>query len=343
MTTALAAALLVVGCGALRTTDRVFNGQTVEGYYIAPEAYAAYVEGAYREARGEWAQAEQAYQRALRSDGQSPQIWTRLGVLACRDSLPRAQEHFDRALALDPFAPAWTELARCLAARRQPMEALAAALNGARLDPKGAHSNLLVVRLYRETAQPGLARDWLFAWLLLEPELETMAEPLNQEAHLLGDAALSSLAATILRRHAARGHPPAGEPPPASAVANALLAGELERARELASEAGISPLKLAMLSLEAGRADLALTQAELVARANPGDSAALITALAAAALLQDQRRFRELLRETQSDELPPRELAQRFSTLLRASVGDEAADSWRSAYLRALAFRATPP
>lgn len=348
MLPALGALLLAVGCGSLRTTERVFNGQTVEGRYIESQAYAAYTEGAYREARGEWAQAEQAYRRALRSDGQSPQIWTRLGVLACRDSLPRAREHFERALALQPFAPAWTELARCLAARQQPKEALQAALNGTRLDPRGASSNLLLIRLYRETAQPQLARAWLFAWLLLDPELDTLAEQLSQESRLLADEELTVLTAATLQRHMGRRQPPlqplalATSDTPA-ALADALRAGELERARALASEAGLSPLELATLALDSGSTKLALEQAELLVQANPDDSAALITGLAAAALQGDEPRFRSLLRRTESDELPPRDLAQRLTGLLREKVGDEAAESWRSAYVRALATRATPP
>lgn len=347
MLTALGALLLAVACSSLRTTERVFNGQVVEGHYIESEAYAAYIEGAYREARGEWTQAEQAYRRALRSDSQSPQIWTRLGALACRDSLPRAQEHFERALALEPFAPAWTERARCLAARQRPREALEAALNGARLDPRGASSNLLLIRLYRETAQPQLARAWLFAWLLLDPELETRAEQLSQEVRLLEDDELTLLAAATLQRHVGRGHAPLqpltlAQMHTSPALQGALRAGELERARALASEAGLSPLTLATLALESGHTRLALEQAELLVRANPHDAAALITGLVAAALEGDERRFRELLRCTQSDELPPRELAQRLAGLLRDKVGEEAAESWRSAYLRALAARATP-
>lgn len=345
---ALGALLLASGCSSLRSTERVFHGQVVEGHYIEPEAYAAYVEGAYREARGEWAQAEQAYRRALRSDGRSPEIWTRLGALACRDSLPRAQEHFERALAVESFAPAWTERARCLAARRQTKQALQAALNGARLDPRGASSNLLLVRLYRETSQPQLARAWLFAWLLLYPELENFSEQLRQEARLLGDEALTALTTATLQRHTARGHAPLQGPPPAGAespegVQAALRTGELAQARMLASEAGLSPLRLATLALESGRADLALEQAELLVRADPSGSAALITGLLAAALLGEEQRFRELLRHTQSDDLPPRELAEQLTGLLRARLGDEEAELWRAAYLRALAARSTPP
>ena len=57
------------------------NGRTVNGAYIEPEAYAAYTEGAYREARGEWAAAERAYRSAIEEDPDSPGIWLRLGVL----------------------------------------------------------------------------------------------------------------------------------------------------------------------------------------------------------------------------------------------------------------------
>jgi hypothetical protein len=179
--------------------------------------------------------------------------------------------------------------------------------------------------------------------LLLEPDLETMAGQLSQEARLLDDEELKSLAAVHLRRHAGRGYLDTGEQPHPAALQDALRAGELERARALASETAVPPTKLAMLSLEAGRADLALAQAELLVRANPGDSSALIIGLVAAALLRDEQRFRELLRRARSDELPPQEIAQHLTGLLRDSVGADAADSWRSAYLRALATSATPP
>lgn len=344
----LGAVLLGGACASLRTTDRVFDGQTIEGHYIDPDAYAAYVEGAYREARGEWAQADMAYRRALRSDGQSPQIWTRLGVLACRDSLPRAVEHFERALALEPFAPAWTEQARCLAARQRPKDALQSALQAVPLDPRGAASNLLIVRLYREASRVDVARSWLFSWLLLEPDLETYSGELQREARLLADTELTALTSAALDRHAASGHAPLPAPASVGSAApaqllRALRAGELERARELASSARISPLKLATFALESGRADLALAQAELLVQANPHDSAALVAGLLAAAQQEDERRFRELLRQARGDDLPPRELALLLANLMRGRVGSEAAESWRSAYLRALATRATPP
>ncbi|MEY4549652.1 MAG: hypothetical protein RL685_5847 [Pseudomonadota bacterium] len=340
--------LLGGACSSLRTTERVFDGQTIEGHYIASDAYAAYVEGAYREARGEWAQAEVAYRRALRSDGQSPQIWTRLGALACRDSLPRALEHFERALALEQFAPAWSEQARCLAARQRPKDALEAALQAVPLDPRGASSNLLVVRLYREASRLDVARAWLFSWLLLEPELETYGDELRRESGLLADRELTALTSAALDRHAARGHAPLPALPGAASATpvellSVLRAGDLDRARELASSARISPLKLATLAIESGRADLALAQAELLVQANPHDSAALVAGLLAAALQQDERRFRELLRQTKADALPPRELALLLAKLLQGRIGNEAAESWRSAYLRALATRATPP
>jgi hypothetical protein len=344
----LGAMLLGNSCSSLRTTERVFDGQTVAGHYIEPEAYAACVQGAYHEAREEWAQAEAAYRRALRSDGQSPQLWTRLGALACRESLPRGLEHFERALALEPFAPAWTEQARCLAARQRPKEALQSALQAVHLDPRGSSPNLLVVRLYRESSRADLARSWLFAWLLLEPELETQSDELRRESRLLEDPALAALTTAALAHHATRGQdglpalPLAAQATPTELL-RTLRAGEIERARELASDTGVSPLQLATLAINNGRADLALAQAELLLQANPRDSAALVAGLLAAALQENERRFGELLRQAKSDALPPRELALLLTGLLRGRIGDEAAESWRSAYLRALATRATPP
>ncbi|HVZ32007.1 MAG TPA: hypothetical protein VG963_06260, partial [Polyangiaceae bacterium] len=117
----LAGALLALtACSSGHGTERVFDGHTVSGRYIQPEAYAAYTEGVVREEHGDLAGAEQAYRQALLHDGQSPEILTRLGVLACRQSVPRALRLFDRADAREPYAPAWTARARCLSSQRSP-------------------------------------------------------------------------------------------------------------------------------------------------------------------------------------------------------------------------------
>jgi hypothetical protein len=68
-----------------------------------------------------------------------------------------------------------------------------------------------------------------------------------------------------------------------------------------------------------------------------------VAALLAAASLENDAPFRRLLRQAESDALPPLALAQLLGNLLRARIGDEAAESWRAAYLHAIAARATPP
>jgi hypothetical protein len=344
----LGALLGSLACGATRSTERVFNGRTEQGRYIDSQAYAAYTEGAYREAHGDWAGAELAYRRALLRDGQSPQILTRLGVIACRQSLPRALRHFERATALEEYAPAWLERARCLGSQQKAAPALQAALRSVDLDPESAETNLLVARLYRESAQPARARAWLFAWLLLEPELGDRSAELLRESELLADAELSLLVRGELEKRAAPSvREPndsrsgrAGNRPPAALIA-ALRAGELDQARELAAEAHIPPLQLALIATANAKPELGLAQAELLLDANPRDSGALVAGLLAAAQLSDERAFRRLLRRAEGAEVPPVELAQSLTVLLRARLGDEAADSWRQAYLRAIADRAT--
>jgi hypothetical protein len=346
----LLALLGSLACGAVRSTERVFNGRTEQGRYIDAEAYAAYTEGVYREAHGDWAGAELAYRQALTRDGQSPQILTRLGALACRKSLSRALRHFERASALEPYAPAWLERARCLSSQQKAGPALQAALRSVDLDPESAESNLLVARLYRESGQPVRARAWLFAWLLLEPELGDRIAELRRESELLADAELSALVRAELERRVERSAlvqndsrvGPVGNSA-ASALISAIRKGELNRARELATETHVPPLQLALIATANAKPDLGLAQAELLLEANPRDSAALVAGLLAAAQLGDEPSFRRLLRRAEGDAVPPLELARSLTELLRARLGDEAADSWRQAYLRAIAARATSP
>jgi hypothetical protein len=331
--------LAMSACSSSRGTDRVFDGHTVQGRYIQPEAYAAYTEGVYREEHRDFAGAEQAYRRALLRDGQSPEILTRLGTLACRESAPRALRLFDRANALEPYAPAWTARARCLSGQKQATAALEAALHAVRLAPDAVEANLLVARLYRENAQPELARAWLFAWLLLEPALGADARDLQGETALLGDAQLSLLANEAIERHAehtegARPQRATGAPPPA--LLAAIRAAETQRARQLATEALVTPLELSLLATANAQPEFGLAQAELLLDANPRDSGALIAGLLAAAQLSDDQPLRRLLKKAQGDQVPPPGLARSLGEVLRARIDDEAARSWSQAYQRVL-------
>jgi len=344
--------LLCLACSSSRSsTERVFNGRTQPGHYIEPEAYAAYTRGAYHEARGEWAEAERAYQHALESDESSPDIWTRLGAIACRTDLGQALEHFDQALDSEGYAPAWAERARCLHAHQKADAALEAARRSIQLDPHDADMNLLIVRLYHAATRDEQARAWLFAWLLSEPELGGRDSDLLEQASRLGDPALSALVQAQLAR---RRRSAAGQLADTSALAatpsetpggvlGALRAGDLAAARVAAAEAKVSPLELALLATKSGQPALGLSQARLLLAADPRDADALIAALDAARLSGDETAFLSLLRGAQSAQLPSLPLAKMLAELLRGRIGDAAADDWRDTYLRAIAPAVNPP
>jgi tetratricopeptide (TPR) repeat protein len=343
----LGCTLLCLACSASRSTERVFNGRTLPGHYIEPEAYAAFTRGAYHEARGEWTEAERAYRQALRSDGESPDIWTRLGALACRTDLEQAIEHFDQAGVREDYAPAWAERARCLDAHQKLDAALEAARHAIQLDPEDRDMNLLVARLYHATAKDEQARAWLFAWLLREPQLGGRDTDLLEQSSRLGDATLSALLHGELARRrritaeqladtsalAARPSETAG------GVLGALRAGDLAAARLAAAHAKISPLELALLAIENGRPELGLAQAQLLLAADPHDADVLIVALDAASLSGNEASFRALLRGAVNSELPALQRAKVLSKLLHSRIGSLAADHWQDAYLRANAPR----
>jgi len=343
--------LLCLACSSSRSTERVFNGRTTPGHYIEPEAYAAYTRGAYHEARGEWADAERAYRQALESDESSPDIWTRLGAIACRADLGQALEDFEQALASEEYAPAWAERARCLHAHQKPDAALTAAQRAVQLEPRDADMNLLIVRLYHASSKDEQARAWLFAWLLREPELGGRDSELRDQSSQLGDATLSALvqaelarrqrtAARQLTETSALVTAPSEVP---GGVLAALRAGDLAAARAAAAEAKLSSLELALLATKHGQPELGLSQAQLLLAADPRDADALIAALDAARSSGNEASFSALLRGAQSTGLPGLSLAKLLTQLLRGRISDEAADHWRDAYLRVIAPQVNPP
>jgi hypothetical protein len=154
---------------------------------------------------------------------------------------------------------------------------------------------------------------------------------------LLGDGALSLLASEVLQRrseHADGGRARAAPGKPPLALIAAIRAQETDHARQLATEAHITPLELSLLATAQAQPTLGLAQAELLLDANPRDSDALIAGLQAAAQLSDDQPLRRLLRKAQGGRAPAPELARAFGEVLRARIDDEAARSWREAYQR---------
>jgi hypothetical protein len=302
----LALGAVLLGCGAHRTTERVFDGHTVVGSYIEPEAYAAFADGVYREAHGDAKGALSSYRRAQASDSDSPAIAVRIAALTCPADLDAALAELDTSGIGRDYAPAWFERARCLRHHGQGDAALAAVRRAVMLDADDPDANLLAARLLREHQTPQAAGAWLFAWLLADPEAAARRASIQTEADELGDAELAELAR---------------EGPSA--------------ARDLAlpdpEEAAPTPLERARRASATDPA-LALAEARRVLAANPRDADALVLALFAAHRLGDERALTELLRAAASRTRPEADLAPLVIELLHHRAGDDAAQTWADAY-----------
>jgi tetratricopeptide (TPR) repeat protein len=313
----LGACLLgLLGCSSAQSTQRLFHGHVEVGPYVEPEAYAAFAEGVYLEQQGDWAGAASAFRRARALDPDSPGIAARLGAIACRTSLEAALDELQTSGIARDYAPAWAERARCLLAHHDPSRALEAARRAVMLDPSNPDANLSIAQIHREQGQPERARAWLFAWALGDPDAGAYRAAIAEQAQLLGDGALTLLMEQLGRRVA-------DDPDADDAVAPS------------------SPTRLAELAIVRGEPATAAEHAALALAADPGDADALVLALLAASLSSDEARFAELLVRARPSTTPPRPaIAAWMAELLRARVGDEAAERWLAAHGR---VSAPPP
>lgn len=145
---ALAAALGASGCAAEPRVVRVYDGRIVQGRYVPPEAYAAFLRGALAEAAGDLAGAAVAYGVAADADDEDPEVFARLGEVRCRldPKDPNADRAFDRALRADAsHAGALAASSRCATARGRTDEALELARRAAAQDPKNVDLQALVI------------------------------------------------------------------------------------------------------------------------------------------------------------------------------------------------------
>src|SRR5262249_33837438 len=131
--------------------QRVVNGRVVEGTYVEPEGYAAFLRGAIAESAGDAKGALAAYEEAARYDDGDPEVWTRIGDVRCRAEGPRRDPSADAALKhavhIDPaYGPAWPARARCALARGDAAGAAEAAARAADADPLAVEPDALLAR-----------------------------------------------------------------------------------------------------------------------------------------------------------------------------------------------------
>jgi hypothetical protein len=232
------------GCAHPWVVQRAYGGSVVEGRYVAPEAYAAFLRGAIAEAEERPVEAFRAYQDAAERDRGSPEPWTRMAEVRCSTGAAadavageRAVQH---ALALDPdYAPAWAARSACAAARGDGRAARAAAARAAQLDPRGDGANILLARSGDGAAAPADARAILVALTVTATDPVAAWNALATWAEAHGDVALWARALVDLVRVAPERRVAIARS--AEALAGAGSLGEARAVAAAAIEAGESP------------------------------------------------------------------------------------------------------
>lgn len=260
----------VAGCRVLEPpVARSVDGVVTEGRFIDPEAYALYAIAALREARGQWREALELYERAHALDGRGPELKTRIGAVACQlRQNGRANRAFAAAARTAPdYGPLWFELARCRQSRGDLAAAQSAALEAVRLDPERFEASLLAADLAEQLGQRALAWQLRDGLATHAPDSVPIQRSLLTAALKSREAARALRAQTALTALSRRG----GAPSTTSGVGSALTA------------------------LERGDLSRAQREADQLLGADPGNGDALIIALLVADLEQDHARFEALL------------------------------------------------
>ena len=257
----------LVGCAeGSGGVTRMADGVRYEGRFVNPEAYAAYLLGVEREARGEYKSALSAYLEAHAEDPDSPEVWARIGAVRCAasaavDGPAAARTSFEHGIEADAeYFGTYFERARCSERAQDLTGALGDATSAVARRPQDEPANLLVARLLSALGRGAEARAWLEA-------LQTYQATSPGSSRALASA-----------RHAARGTTAGPANVPSATPFDALRAGRVERARE---------------------------QAQTELDADPTNSDAWIAALVACDALRDEVCFERALISLKSPSLTP--------------------------------------
>lgn len=328
----LAVVLSLAGCSG-RGVVRIVDGVPIEGRFVSASAYAAYLQAAEREARGDQRGALAAYGSAIDRDPESVLPWVRVGEIRCSmGETERATAAFDEAEARAPrFEPLWRARAACALAVDDAHGAVVAARRGVAERPREVETVILLARALAATDQPQEARRYLVSLAVQYPERRDIWVAMSE----LGDAAWVARADERLAELEAVGV--AGDVSSRLVrerkgwleVDRALRDGELDAARRAMLRAGIDHRLLAARALMLGEAELALEEAELRLDANPAESDARVALALAADLAQNEPALVRALRRlpTSSESLSASGRLM-MAELLARRAGPDATAAW---------------
>lgn len=288
----LVAGLQQLACGILTPpVARTVDGVTTDGRFIEPDAYALYAVAALREARGQYREALDLYERARDIDDDGPELATRIGAVACQlQDKARADRAFAAAKRADPgYGPLWFELASCSKARGDLADAESAARRAVELDPERYEASLLAAQLME------LRGDHAGAWQMRDALVTHAPRSLLVQRGVLEAARRGADKQRVERAQAA--------------VAALTHPSEAEAPR--------SGVPYALASLARGDVAEARREARRVLSADPGNGDALVLALWTANLQQDHADFASLL--ARADE-PGRPVSPELLGMLQALV-----------------------
>jgi hypothetical protein len=232
------------GCAAEPRVVRVYDGRIVEGRYVSPDGYAAFLRGVLAEESGDLKGALTAYGIAAEEDDDDPEIFARIGETRCKldpkDAV--ADRAFDRALKLDPtYASALAAKGRCALARGQSDVAADLARRAAAQDPKNVALGALVVRADATRADPA-SRERAIALTLAHGENVVAWDALIVWGRAHRDAEL------VARGYEGLVHAAPARSVEAERGAVALLeGGQLTLARRVASALADAPREMAVV------------------------------------------------------------------------------------------------
>lgn len=320
-------AAMLAGCGG-SSVVRLVDGRPEVGRFIGPEAYALYGRGASAEAQGDVTGALRAYQAAADADPESPEIWTRLGALRCREALSVALPELARAEAADPsFGPLHRERARCLLAHGRVTEALAASRRAVALDPEDLEASLVYASALERAGRSEEARLALRALTVSHPGAVGPWRALAGAARRAGDVGLTREAAERADRLS-----PSREPVTLGQVDAALLAGDMDAALRLSRRAHLASADIAVRAAALGLVDAARERGALVLGAEPANASARIAVAAAADLSGDTAALAGAMRRVPARSTAPSPLSRvLFAEVLARRVGVDAARAWLDA------------